>query len=61
MTQYTQYKYLESVLELHHAAVEEGSVELWRDTQNFGYGLTGLSGNRVSCTKEYIICVNDPL
>lgn len=54
-------KYLESVLEFHHGAVEEGRRQLWRDTQNICYSPTGLSWNRVSCPKEDVICVYDPL
>lgn len=55
------YKYLESVLKLHHAAVEEGWVELRGYAQDFGFGLTGLSCNRVPCPKEGFICVHNPL
>lgn len=53
--------YLESVLQLHHAAVEEGRRELRRDTKNFGGGLTGFSRNRLSCPKQDVICVHFPL
>lgn len=56
-----QYKYLESVLQLHHTAVEEGRGELRGDTDNFSYSPTGLSWNRVSCLTQDVICVHYPL
>lgn len=55
------YEYLESVLELHHAAVEEGRGKLRGDAQNFGYSPTGLSRNRVSAPKRCVIGVHYPL
>lgn len=53
--------YLKSVLELHHAAVEEGGGQLWRDIQNFDNSVTGVSWNRVACSKQDVVCVDQPL
>lgn len=42
---YIQCVYLESVLELHHAAVEEGRGKLRWDAQDFGHSVAALRWN----------------